>query len=102
MKKLTILSFIVGTVFIIGCGSGSSNSTSSTTDASPTSSTTTSTTCKVSGDTVLVPEGGQCTYSIPSLNGGAVETYKCTNNRVSSNGLSGTTITFNGTTITCE
>lgn len=90
---------------INGCGgSDSSVPASSATPSQPAEAPAPSndTTCKTSGDTVLVPEGEACTYSLPSYNNGEVQTYRCEDGRIYSDGLSAQTITFNNITITCE
>lgn len=104
LRTINLSAILISTLLLVGCGGSSSSSseTTTTTTSAPTPTTSNSTECKAVGNTVLVPEGGQCTYSISSLNGGASQTYSCTNGRVSSNGLSGSSITFNNTTITCE
>jgi len=104
MNKLTLVTAVFGVILMVGCGGGSNTTTetSSTSDSAVSTDTTTNNTCKSSGNTVLVPEGGECTYSIASVNGGAIETYSCTNNRVSFGGISAGQLNFNGTVITCE
>ena len=104
MNKSTLITALFGAILIVGCGGGSNTTTeTSSTPNNPTASTeTTNNTCQASGNTVLVPEGTKCTYSIANLNGGAVETYSCTNNRVSFGGLSASQLNLNGTIITCS
>lgn len=51
---------------------------------------------------VTVPNNASCTYSIPSMNNGAAQTYTCNNGRVSSNGISGSSIQTNEYTFRCS
>ena len=107
MKKRLVLSSAIVALSLLTNGCGGSDSSSPVSSEAPsepaeTQAPANDTTCKTSGDTVLVPEGGECTYSIPSYNNGEVQTYRCEDGRIYSDGLSAQTITFNNITITCE
>jgi len=102
-NRIGLIALLLSMVFLSGCGGSSSSSTTETTTSTEKpEATQTSNTCKSSGNTVLVPEGTQCTYSIAVLNGGAPQTYSCINNKIVSNGITSTSLTFNETTFICE
>jgi len=100
-NKVYFIALALSMVFISGCKDKDPEPEIIKMDL-PTETTQISTTCNASGDTVLVPEGTQCTYSIDVINGGEPQVYSCSNGKVSSNGLTATSLTFNGTTIICE
>jgi hypothetical protein len=103
MTKMALIGCIFGVTLLVGCGGGNNDTTETTSTETETPTTSQAdTTCRASGNTVLVPEGTQCTYSIASLNGGSPQPYSCSNGKVTSNGISATSITFNGVTFICE
>lgn len=58
-------------------------------------------TCKVVDNKVTVTSEG-CTYSIPSFNSGALQTYKCIGNTVTNGSLTARVLKLNGVTFTCS
>ena len=108
MKRTLMLSSIVTTCLLISSGCSGGASPVETSEVPPvdtqTNAADTIPTCQRSGDTVLVPEGESCTYSIPSLNNGEEQTYTCENGTLSGGGITagGGTIVLSGITITCE
>lgn len=106
MKNTLLVAVLAAAATLAACGGGDDGSSKVTPTATP-SPTPASTTapatpaCAVSGTTVTVPKDGSCTHSDPKVNGGAAQTYSCSNGRVSSNGISGVTVALGDYTYKC-
>lgn len=111
MKNKLISGLLFSAVLgLTACGGDSDSSGSTTaTPSNPTTPTNpippTSVTCPSTGINpvkVTVKNNSSCTFSIPNLNKGTAETYKCTNGTLSTPlGTSGGTTTFGGYEISC-
>ena len=97
MKRVAtmVLGIGIGALVLTGCGGTPADKVDQNTTQDQNTSVTN---CKVSGDTVMAPEGKTCTD--PGDNKTKV---KCENDKVTVNdSLTGKTVTINGRTYTCE
>ncbi len=100
MKKLIFLSVGLSVFLLTGCGGGSSSSSSNGTsgtdnNTSQENNNSTDPNCVWSGDTLMVAEGKTCHDED--------HTIVCQDDKVTvDGGINGPSVTFNGTTYTCQ
>lgn len=102
MKNTLLVAVLAAAATLAACGGGNDGNSKVTPTATPSPTPApAATACAVSGTTVTVPKDGSCTHSNPKFNSGAVQTYSCSNGRVSSNGISGVTVALGDYTYKC-
>lgn len=118
MNKLVSVMLLGTALTLSACGgdsdsSGNSNNTNDnpvtpttpTNPTTPTTPTTPTATCATTGSSpvkISVPNNSSCTFSIPNLIEGTVQTYKCNNGTLTTPlGISGGTTTIGGFEFSC-
>jgi hypothetical protein len=99
------LLIIAATTLLVACGGGSSSSSKTPSDSQTPTTTTGSGDCQVVNEEIVIAEGESC-----NINAATKTQYslffdgvtECSNGKIVTTGLTGTTVVFNGLTIKCK